>query len=220
MPAKALLSQILLRRAWDHSASDAIRPWPWARTWPIARLRVSRLGIDEIVLAGTEGASLAFAPGHADGSAAPEEDGNIVIAGHRDTVFAFLSELRRGDNLVLETRSGRTRIFTVSDTEIIDQNDTVCLESSPKSMLTLVTCYPFDAVRPGGPLRYIVRALLTKEFRKTDARQPCPVPTNRSAQSRFAMLQSWQNNTESNRLSRSHGSFAQNTVEASPTCIR
>ena len=176
MPAKALLAQILLRRAWHHSMAGPVRPWPWARTWPVARLRVPRLGIDEIILAGAEGAALAFAPGHADGSAAPDEEGNIVIAGHRDTVFSFLSKLRRGDDLVLETGSGHVRMFTVSETKIIDQNDTVPLEPSSTSILTLVTCYPFDAVRPGGPLRYIVRATITGRSSKTGIEKTDTVP--------------------------------------------
>ena len=57
IPAKAVLAQQLLRRAWEHSAAGPARPWPWARTWPVARLEVPHLGIDQIVLAGAEGAA-------------------------------------------------------------------------------------------------------------------------------------------------------------------
>lgn len=163
LPAKAQLAQVLLRRAWALSESGPVRPWPWARSWPVARLCVPRLGIDEIVLAGDEGATLAFAPGHSDASCSPEGRGNIVISGHRDTVFSFLSKLRWGDRLLLETPSGRTRAFTVVATSVVDEKEVSALLPTPDPVLTLITCYPFDAIRPGGPLRYIVRAVEEEE---------------------------------------------------------
>ncbi|MFP6625625.1 MAG: sortase, partial [Deltaproteobacteria bacterium] len=87
--AKAELSQVLLKRAWARTLEygEPSRPWPWADTWPVARLRVPRLGIDQVVLAGASGASLAFAPGHLSGTASPGETGSTVISGHRDTHF-------------------------------------------------------------------------------------------------------------------------------------
>ena len=75
---KAWLAQLLLEDAWRRTevgASGPVRPWPWADTWPVARLEVPRLGIDEIVLAGGSGRTLAFAPGHVDGTAAPGSRG-------------------------------------------------------------------------------------------------------------------------------------------------
>ena len=142
IPAKAVLAQQLLRRAWGHSAAGPVRPWPWARTWPVARLEVPHLGIDQIVLAGAQGAALAFAPGHVDGTAQPGEHGNIVLAGHRDTVFAFLARVRRGDELLLETRYGRKRRFVVVSTAVVREDDTTALEPTTADVLTLITCYP------------------------------------------------------------------------------
>ena len=159
LPAKAVLAQQLLRRAWKHSAAGPVRPWPWSRTWPVARLEVPRLGVDQIVLAGAEGAALAFAPGHVDGTAQPNEHGNIVLAGHRDTVFAFLARVRHGDELLLKTQSGRERRFVVASTAVVREDDTTALEPTTRDVLTLITCYPLDGTRPGGPLRYILRAV-------------------------------------------------------------
>jgi sortase A len=159
LPAKAVLAQHLLHRAWERSAVGPVRPWPWARTWPVARLEVPHLGIDQIVLAGAQGAALAFAPGHVDGTAQPDEHGNIVLAGHRDTVFAFLARVGRGDELLLETHSGRKRRFVVVSTAVVREDDTTALEPTTVDVLTLITCYPLDATRPGGPLRYILRAV-------------------------------------------------------------
>ncbi len=71
LPAKAALAQVLMRQAWSETEFDPVRPWPWAETWPVARLRVPAHGVDQVVLAGDEGAALAFAPGHVDGTAPP-----------------------------------------------------------------------------------------------------------------------------------------------------
>ncbi len=158
LPAKAALAQVLLRRAWASTGDHPARPWPWARTWPVARLEVPALGVDQIVLAGDEGAALAFAPGHVDGTAAPGEPGNIVLAGHRDTVFAFLGELALGDELRLETADGRRNSYVVASTSVVHETETAVLDPTAEATLTLVTCYPFDGARPGGPLRYVVRA--------------------------------------------------------------
>jgi sortase A len=158
LPAKAELAQLLLRRAWAETEFDPVRPWPWADTWPVARLTVPGHEIDQIVLAGAEGASLAFAPGHVDGTAAPGETGNIVIAGHRDTVFEFLGRLRLGDEIRLDSPFGQHQVFVVDSTAVVHERDTAPLEPTPGPVLTLVTCYPLDGTRPDGPLRYVVRA--------------------------------------------------------------
>lgn len=158
LPAKAALAQVLMRRAWSQTESDPVRPWPWAETWPVARLRAPALGVDRIVLAGDEGAALAFAPGHVDGTALPGESGNVVLAGHRDTVFAFLGRLGLGDELELEAADGARRSYTVTDTAVVHERDTTVLDPTAEPTLTLVTCYPLDGARPGGPLRYVVRA--------------------------------------------------------------
>jgi sortase A len=161
LPAKAVLAQVLLRRAWAATGDHPVRPWPWARTWPVARLEVPSLGIDEIVLAGDQGAALAFAPGHVDGTTEPGQPGNVVVAGHRDTVFAFLGDLGLGDELTLEAADGSIVSYTVTGTAVVHETDTAVLEPTDESILTLVTCYPLDGVRTGGGLRYVVRAAAT-----------------------------------------------------------
>ena len=101
IPIKAEVAQVLLQRAWSKSVDGhaQTRPWPWADTWPVARLTATSHDVDLIVLAGGSGRTLAFGPGHLGASALPGEIGNMVIAGHRDTHFAFLQEVRRGDRL-------------------------------------------------------------------------------------------------------------------------
>jgi sortase A len=160
LPAKAALAQVLLRVAWERTraSGEPTRPWPWAKHWPVARLQAPALSVDEIVLAGAGGASLAFGPGHIDGTPLPGEAGNAVLAGHRDTSFAFLATLRRGDLLLVETPRGLARRYRVIDTRVVERDDRGPYGRTAAPTLTLVTCYPFDAVWPGTDLRYVVRA--------------------------------------------------------------
>jgi sortase A len=162
IPAKACLAQILLERAWQRAAHGEAtpRPWGWADTWPVARLTAPEQGEEVLVLAGASGSSLAFGPGHLTGSAAPGTAGNTVIAGHRDTHFAFLRHLQAGDEILLQTPHGTVHRYLVESFQVVDHHDTRALApADDTSLLTLVTCYPFDALVPGGPLRYVVRAV-------------------------------------------------------------
>src|SRR5262249_17063851 len=151
--AKASLAQVLLRRAWARTVEGQSRvpPWPWADTWPIARLRAPRLGRDVIVLAGASGRTLAFGPRHLHGTAPPGAEGNCVLSAHRDTQFAFLRSIRIGEVLALETPDGRSHRYRVFDLRIAAAGETGLLLPTPEPTLTLLTCYPFDAIRPGGP---------------------------------------------------------------------
>lgn len=158
--AKAELAQVLLEQAWQETrgGGERVRPWSWADTWPVARLQAPDQGEAMIVLAGASGAVMAFGPGHLDGSAEPGKAGNTVIAGHRDTHFEFLRHVSLGDEITLETADGSVHSYRVENTRVVDAADTDAIQPTPTGVLTLVTCYPFDALTPGGPLRYIVRA--------------------------------------------------------------
>jgi sortase A len=160
IPLKATLAQALLERAWSRSlaAGAPVRPWPWADTRPVARLAAPRLGRSAIVLAGVSGEALAFAPGHVAGSASPGAPGNAVIAGHRDTHFAWLGALAEGDLLVVEDVRGRRTRFAVTGTAVVDARTTTLAVEDDIPRLTLVACWPFGATDPGGPLRYLVMA--------------------------------------------------------------
>ena len=161
IPAKAWLAQRLLDSAWERQLAGGAtaRPWPWADTVPLARLRQPRLGVDQVVLHGASGRVLAFGPGHVVGSARPGEAGNVVISGHRDTHFRWLADLRPGDWLVLEAGDGHQRDYRVAETVVHDETDTGLLDPLAGDQLRLLTCYPFDAVTAGTRHRYVVTAL-------------------------------------------------------------
>lgn len=159
--AKAYLAQVLIADAWarTHAGEPEAKPWPWADTWPVARLRAPAQDEAAFVLAGANGRTIAFGPGHMFGTPLPGEPGNSVIGAHRDTHFAFLQRVRIGDLIEVDTPQGRTVRYRVTDTRIVDKSDLRVLEQPDHLReLTLVTCYPFDAIRAGGPLRYVVQA--------------------------------------------------------------
>lgn len=163
IPAKAWLAQGLMAHAWTRvtkGASDA-PPWPWADTQPVARLSAHGGDIELIVLAGGSGRTLAFAPGHLAASVLPGDTGNSVIAGHRDTHFAFLKNLAVGHRLHVERGDGRAFEFEVTGIDVVDSRRGSIVLDTEEPMLTLVTCYPFEATRPRGPMRYVVTAALS-----------------------------------------------------------
>ena len=159
--AKAWLAQVLIKQAWSRTLDGEAqaRPWPWADTWPVARIAVPGRDIERYVLAGANGRAIAFGPGHVFGTPLPGESGNSVIGAHRDTHFAFLRELRQGEEIVVQKSAAGIRRYRVEHSEIVDKSETrVMAQHGGEARLTLITCYPFDALRAGGPLRYVVTA--------------------------------------------------------------
>lgn len=159
--AKAALAPVLIKRAWSETLAalgTIARPWPWADTWPVARLRLPAHGIDLPVLFGDSGNALAFAPGHASASAPLGSAGLAVIGGHRDTHFRFLADVEIGDALRLQLPDGLWRDYRITAHSIADVRvDSLSADAGGVALL-LVTCFPFDAIAPNGPLRYVVRA--------------------------------------------------------------
>lgn len=158
--AKARLAQYLLQRAWIRALSGEAnpKPWPWADTWPVARLQLNRLAVDEIVLAGAYGRTLAFGPGHVSSSARPGDKGTVILTGHRDTHFHFLKDVRPDDRLELTGTDGTTIHYRVTEQRVLDSRRDGLPMARDSQDVIFVTCFPFDAITPGGPLRYVVRA--------------------------------------------------------------
>lgn len=155
--AKAELAQVLLDHAWSNTRQgQTMPPWPWADVTPVAAVAVPRLGEHAIVLSDMSGEALAFGPGLVSGPGSLNTDVEKVIAAHRDTHFAFLRYVRPGDKVVLETARGPQRHYLVTSGEVIDVR-TYRFVPGDRDTLTLITCWPFDALTRG-PLRLVLRA--------------------------------------------------------------
>ena len=160
IPAKAAAAQILLNSAFGASQASGSpqKPWPWADMAPVARLRVPRLGVDQIVLSGGSGEAMAFGPTVLPGTAVPGQLGTSVLTAHRDTHFRFLGNLEAGDSISLQTRHGGITEYEVVGTEVVRWDDFSIQQASGDSRLVLVTCFPFGNQAPT-PRRYLVHTI-------------------------------------------------------------
>jgi sortase A len=122
----------------------------------IARIDIPRLNVSDVVVEGDDTETLSHAVGHIPGTALPGQLGNIGLAGHRDSFFRKIGQLRDGDTLVLETVRGTFR-YRVAKLAIVAPSETSVLNSTGEPALTLVTCYPFRYVG-SAPKRFIVTA--------------------------------------------------------------
>ena len=164
IPAKAWLAQILLERAFAESLAthQPTRAWPWADASPIARIRVPRLGVDEIVLSGGSGEAMAFGPTLLPGSGRLGERGTAVFAAHRDTHFVFLRDLRPGDLIEVEAVTGRTLRYRAGSGRIVRYDGFGVVRNAGHSSIALATCWPIGATGRG-PWRYVVTAELVRQ---------------------------------------------------------
>ena len=159
--AKAQFAQLLLTHAWSKTlhGEREVRPWAWADTFPVAKLNFQTQNRDLIVLAGASGRTMAFGPGHLSATPLPGNGGNSVIVGHRDTHFSLLEDIKLGDVIRIQLPNKYLN-YKVAHTFIVDKDQSEVMQDYGVERLTLITCYPFDALYPGGPLRYIVQANL------------------------------------------------------------
>jgi sortase A len=133
-------------------------PEPVAEGSVRGRIEIPRVGISALVLEGVTGTTLRHGVGHIPGTALSQPAGNVGLAGHRDTVFRGLKDIKKGDLIDLETLEGSYR-YSVDWAQVVDPNDVGVLAVSNRPELTLVTCYPFYYVG-SAPERFVVRAHL------------------------------------------------------------
>ena len=158
--AKGYLAQQLIARAWSEGREGDVprRPWPGADLRPVARLSVPSREVDLYVLDNASPRALAFGPALVGGTAAPGSAGNSVIVAHRDTHFAFLQRLQPDDVIEVESLRGVHARYRVREATVVERHETRVLDAADSAQLTLITCWPFDAVMPGTPWRYVVIA--------------------------------------------------------------
>lgn len=134
----------------------------------IGRVSIGRLDLSAVVRQGVDAGILRVAVGHVPTSALPGQPGNFAIAAHRDTLFRGLKDIQKGDLVTFQSPTG-TYNYQVVTTKIVKPTDVSVLQpdgggliaaqtgSTPKKMLTMITCYPFYYVG-SAPRRFIVEA--------------------------------------------------------------
>lgn len=120
-------------------------------------LEIPKIDAELPIVEGTDADDLAKGVGHYKGSYYPDEHGQIVLSGHRDTVFRRTGELKKGDQLIIILSYG-TFPYKISHAKIVSQNDTsVITLQHEREELILTTCYPFSYIG-NAPKRYIIYA--------------------------------------------------------------
>ncbi len=179
MPMKAWLAQELISYNWqvnqlNNQSGDEIRsssanlnsnklvpPWPWADTTTVAKMEVPRLNKSIVLLKGTDPTTLAFSAGVMHQYSLLTEHTPFVVAGHRDTHFEFLQELKNKDVISLTDIYGKIQRYEIEEMNVINSEHSPLLINENDNSLILITCYPFNALRSGGSLRFVIKAKLS-----------------------------------------------------------
>lgn len=125
----------------------------------IGILYIPRLEREIPIIEGTDEDELAKGVGHFSGTGFPGENKQILLSGHRDTVFRDFGDLEDGDELHIRMKQG-TFIYTIDDseTQIVPADDTSVIDPNRKDeVLSVSTCYPFSFIG-SAPDRYVIHA--------------------------------------------------------------
>ena len=147
-----------MEAAWQRAraSADGARPWAWADTTPLARLTIN--GESLFVLEGLSQCEREAGPTHDMTSVMPGETGNSVIEAHHAGQLKVVRKVRMGDRIRVERADGASAEFIVTNRRVLDTRRQSVTPQAQTARLTLVTGYPFDAIEPGGPLRFVVTA--------------------------------------------------------------
>ena len=136
----------------------AIKPWPWADTYPIAELVFQRLDKSIVVLNGGDPTTLAFSAGAVAPFNQPNVTKPFVVAGHRDSHFAFLEDVTIRDIISLTDAQGQAQLFKVASIDIVDASAGQLSLIDNEQSLVLITCYPFKGIGSEANERYVITA--------------------------------------------------------------
>jgi len=134
----------------------AARAGPLSGNSIVGRIWIPKLRLSAMVREGQDAKTLRRAIGHIPATSLPGQPGNVGVAGHRDTFFRHLGDLRTGDSIGFSTTDGEFR-YEVESLSVVGPEDVEVLASSQEKVLTMVTCYPFFYIG-NAPKRFIVRA--------------------------------------------------------------
>jgi sortase A len=146
-------AQRSLMKQWQQANSEDSWSGP-----ALSRISIPKIGLDAVIVEGTNRRSLSKGPGHLLSTVLPGERGNAVIAGHRDTFFRRLSELIPGDDIFIR-QGGESYHFVVFRKRVVTPDDISVLRTGSRSILTLITCFPMTYIGPA-PQRLIIEAHL------------------------------------------------------------
>lgn len=99
------------------------------------------------IINGINETTLLYGAGRVYNSALPNEDGNCILFGHRDSTFRFLKDLKIKDTFIVKTRE-KEIVYEVQSLQVITEGDPSIYQKSKGKRMTLITCYPFTMYGP------------------------------------------------------------------------
>lgn len=155
---KTWLSRALLHTAWVRTQASGriVKPWPWANTWPLGRIYVPRLNMEQIILFNNSNNILSLAPTHTNSSVLPGYVGNSVLNVHRNIYFYFLKNLKPTDQMILESLNNGRSYYKVANIYVVDRTTIDFVKPTLDRRLTLISCYPCKSKNERS--RYVVVA--------------------------------------------------------------
>jgi sortase A len=150
---------------------------------PVGEIRIPAIGIDQVIVSGTETQDLRQGPGHYTNTPLPGQAGNAGVAGHRTTYghpFYNLNVLKTGDPIVLTTVQG-VFVYDTTGSQVVQPSDGNILQNQPGAWVTLTTCNP----RFSASTRLVVTAKLVHSELFADAPAPAPASTKTDPPTHF-----------------------------------
>jgi sortase A len=141
----------------SHSTNRKVKNFKPQEGDVIGILSIPTLNAELPIIEGTNPVELEKGVGHYSSSSLPDQKDQILLSGHRDTVFRNLGDVRKNEELILKLPYGNYT-YKIFDFKIVDANDLTVIKSTyPDEILVLTTCYPFSYVG-NAPERYVIYA--------------------------------------------------------------
>ena len=157
-PIKAAVGQYLLNAAWKETLNTSVKSKPWADAdfQLIGKLTVPRLNVSRVILSSASGEAMSWGVGSVIPFKSSSISSPIILAGHRDTHMKFMSKLRIGDHLELQSHDGSIKSYKIVTSEVTTTPQlTLNDQTENNDKLILTTCWPFNGVQ-SGPERYVM----------------------------------------------------------------
>jgi sortase A len=157
-PIKAAVGQYLLNAAWKETLNTTVKSKPWADADfnLIGKLTVPRLNVSRVILSSASGEAMSWGVGSVIPFKSSSISSPIILAGHRDTHMKFMSKLRIGDHLELQSHDGSIKSYKIVTSEVTTTPQlTLSDQTENNDKLILTTCWPFNGVQ-SGPERYVM----------------------------------------------------------------
>lgn len=145
----------------DQDIKETIEQFDAETDEAFATLEIPKLGKTLPIVEGTDPDSLDKGVGHLSNSVLPGQNEQILLSGHRDTVFRDFGELEIGDTFVVQMPYGEYT-YEIKETEIVPEDDTSVIREMGEEVLVVTTCYPFHFIG-SAPERFVAYAYPVSE---------------------------------------------------------